>query len=240
MKKLSAILLLALAASLSVFGQSNTLSSTTLSAALTASSLVNQVTVGSAPSLTLPYEIYVDREAMRVTSVNGSVLTVVRGYNNTLVAAHNSGQIVYAGQLSWFGTADPTSGCTASALWSSPLINVETGTLWTCNSASMWAKAMLVDASAPLFNRTAVAANYTALNTDFIIAVTSTAAARTITLPAAGGLAGKVYIVKDESGGAATHNITVSGTIDGSSNATISSNYSEVRLYSNGSNWFTF
>src|SRR5687767_3600343 len=58
--------------------------------------------------------------------------------------------------------------------------------------------------------RTATAASYTALTSDYIIAVTSTAAPRTITLPAAATVAdGKVYVIIDESGGAAINNITI-------------------------------
>ena len=50
-----------------------------------------------------------------------------------------------------------------------------------------------------------------------------------------------VIIVKDETGHAATHNITINGTsgqtIDGAASVVISANYGVVRLYSNGSNW---
>ena len=93
-------------------------------------------------------------------------------------------------------------------------------------------------------NRTAVATSYTALLDDYLIGVTSTAAARTITLPARALEVGKHYVVKDESGGAAANNITIDpeGTvqIDGGATATISTNYGVVRLYSDGSKWFTW
>lgn len=95
-------------------------------------------------------------------------------------------------------------------------------------------------------NRIATAASYTVLTNDFFIGVTSTAAARTITLPTATAAgAGKVYIIKDESGAAATNNITVArsstDTIDGAISAVISTNYGVVRLYTDGSSkWFTF
>jgi hypothetical protein len=74
--------------------------------------------------------------------------------------------------------------------------------------------------------------------------VTSTAAARTITLPTAVGSAGKVYIVKDESGGALVNNITLATTggqtIDGAATIAIALNYGVARVYSDGANWFTF
>jgi hypothetical protein len=98
-----------------------------------------------------------------------------------------------------------------------------------------------------IVERTAVSANYTILASDYIVAYTSTSSAFTATLPAAAtGNAGQVWIVKDESGAAATHNITVKtsgGTIDGVAAGTgkvINTNYGVLRVYSNGTNYFTF
>ena len=92
--------------------------------------------------------------------------------------------------------------------------------------------------------RTATAVSVAAGTTDYLIGVTSTAAARTITLPTAVGSAGKTYIVKDESGGAATNNITLATTggqtIDGAATIAIAANYGVARVYSDGANWFTF
>jgi hypothetical protein len=79
-----------------------------------------------------------------------------------------------------------------------------------------------------------------------IIAVTSTAAPRIVTLPAAASSGNRIFIVKDQSGGAAANNITVkavSGTLDGVAAATgvaITTNYGYSRWYSNGTNWFSF
>jgi len=94
--------------------------------------------------------------------------------------------------------------------------------------------------------RTAVSGNYTILASDRLVAYTSTSSAFTATLPAASASnAGQEWTVKDESGGAATHNITVKtsgGTIDGTSGSTgkvISTNYGVLKVYSNGTNYFT-
>lgn len=94
--------------------------------------------------------------------------------------------------------------------------------------------------------RRAVSASYTVLSADAAtIGVTSTSSARTITLPAANTFPpGQLLIVKDESGAAATNNITVaragSDTIDGATSAVISANYGVTSLYSDGSSkWFT-
>lgn len=94
-----------------------------------------------------------------------------------------------------------------------------------------------------IVKRTATASNYNVLSTDYIIGVTSTAASRTITLPAATSTnVGQVYYVKDESGGASTNNITVNASggslIDGSSSILINQNYGLLMFYSSGSAWF--
>ena len=77
-----------------------------------------------------------------------------------------------------------------------------------------------------------------------VIGVTDTTSARTITLATADMKPGRIMIIKDETGAAATHNITVAteGTekIDGQDTITITANYGVLRVYSDGSNWFTF
>lgn len=93
--------------------------------------------------------------------------------------------------------------------------------------------------------RTATGISYTMLPADVIVGVTSTASARTITLPAATAVkAGLPYYVKDESGGAGTNNITIqragSDTVDGATSVAITANYGAKALYSDGaSKWFT-
>lgn len=90
--------------------------------------------------------------------------------------------------------------------------------------------------------RIAVQADYTLTDTDYYIGVTDTAAPRTVTLPTASGRDGRVYIIKDESGGAGTRPITVKAesgeTIDGAKTMTISTNYGVLRVISSGKNWF--
>lgn len=93
--------------------------------------------------------------------------------------------------------------------------------------------------------RTATSGNYTILSTDYYIGVTNTAAPRTISLPSAAGITGRVYVIKDESGGASLSTpITIipsgSQTIDGSAAITINSTYGKLSLISDGNNWFTF
>jgi hypothetical protein len=90
--------------------------------------------------------------------------------------------------------------------------------------------------------RTAIVADYAATDGDYYIGVVDTSQPRTVWLPAAAGRAGRVYIIKDESAGAATHPIIVKAkageTIDGAREMTIRTNYGIVRVISSGQNWF--
>jgi len=92
--------------------------------------------------------------------------------------------------------------------------------------------------------RTATAVN-TNTGNEVIIGVTSDDAVRTITIDTADIAAtNRIFIIKDEGGEAATFNITIQGeggeTIDGAGSAVIVADYGVVRLYSNGSNLFTW
>lgn len=95
--------------------------------------------------------------------------------------------------------------------------------------------------SIPPNRHTVATAAATISPTDVLVAVTNTAAAVTLTLPAANSVpSGRMIVVKDASGGAATHNITVTAAgsdhIDAGTTSVISTNYGVVRLMSNGSN----
>lgn len=144
--------------------QQNVLVQTTLSAAIpvTPSSLfsssANTVQVASATGITIAqlnptqtlniqnqWVLYIDREEMLVTGINGTTLFVTRGYNSTLAAPHVSGTMVLYGRANWFYTADPgaTPGsgtgisgvsCTAASVFVSPYLNVRTGGQWLCST----------------------------------------------------------------------------------------------------------
>lgn len=113
--------------------------------------------------------------------------------------------------------------------------------LFVDNDGKMGCDTSFVSPLVLTYKRTAVTANYAIRNTDQIIAVTSTAAARTITLPNASGIEGQVFIIKDESGACSTHNITVattnSQTIDGAATVTMANDYECLWFYSTGTGW---
>jgi len=85
---------------------------------------------------------------------------------------------------------------------------------------------------------------YTALATDYIVRCNSNGGAFAITLPTAIGFTGLQFIVKDVNGTAGTggKNITVNTTggqtIDGAATYVISTNYGDVKVFSDGANWF--
>ena len=78
---------------------------------------------------------------------------------------------------------------------------------------------------------------YTALSTDYMLAV-DVAAATVIQLPVSP--TGTVFIIKDIDGDASVNTITVSGigsTIDGSASALINVDYGSITLIFNGTEW---
>jgi len=84
---------------------------------------------------------------------------------------------------------------------------------------------------------------YTVQSTDYIIGCDIDGI--TVSLPSCSSVgAGKTYIIKDQAGSASSSNITISpsGTqkIDGQSSRTLTVSYGSVRIYTDGSNWYTW
>lgn len=81
---------------------------------------------------------------------------------------------------------------------------------------------------------------------DYIVAADSHVGTISYTLPSITDVpAGKIYIFKDESGGASFYNIAVKPalgeSLDGTTNGSsvINSDYGSVSIYSNGTDWHT-
>ena len=72
--------------------------------------------------------------------------------------------------------------------------------------------------------------------TDCYVGV-NVASASVVNLPT--GVNGQIFIIADESGAAGTNNITIVGTVDGAVNPVINTNYGSMRIYSNGTAFFT-
>lgn len=237
--------------------QTNTFSTTTLSSAVATStpgSALTTVYLASctnvvAPSLTsgtIGSALYVDRELMQTTAVASTspcVVQVQRGFGNgTRVTGHATGALVWLGKPDWYsgaavGTA-PSGSCTLANIYAYPDIHVLDGTIWGCRSDGVWGLAgPSTGAYGAIPNRTYVTTTYTATFWDYYIAVNTTGAAFTLTLPAAAAVPGKIYIIQDEGDDAGTNHLTVT-TANGC--ATISTSYGACRVISNGTAWFAF
>lgn len=130
-----------------------TVSSTTLSAALTSSSKTLTVAsatgisgrtlaqarggVGSstADNLTI---LYIDREAMEVEKVSSTTITVKRGAQGTAPAAHASAAKVWLGRAGYFGAIDRSGPCTAASETYVPVFNIHNGKQFNCGANGAW------------------------------------------------------------------------------------------------------
>ena len=131
----------------------------------------------------------------------------------------------------------PSSG--RVAILADDSVYVGNGTAWKAVDADTGV------ATAVTLRRLAVqSANGTIDQQGVVVPVDTSGSTVTITLASAAVADGVQVIVNDEQGNAGTNAITVDTeggeTIDGATSQTIGSNYGELRLYSDGSNWFTW
>lgn len=94
-----------------------------------------------------------------------------------------------------------------------------------------------------VYNRVAVASNYSITKSNYIIGVDSTSGPVTVTLPDASTLSsGQVFVVKDEGGDAFNNHITISASgsqkINNTNTAVLQVPYVSIQVYCNGSNKF--
>lgn len=88
-----------------------------------------------------------------------------------------------------------------------------------------------------------VSANTKVSGTEEVVGVDTSGGAVTVTLDSALLASGRFIDVVDVGGSAGTNSITVdtegTETIDGGTSTAIASNYGQLRLFSDGNNWFT-
>ena len=80
---------------------------------------------------------------------------------------------------------------------------------------------------------------YTIAAADYVVLI-DTSVARTTILPSAVTNPGRVLIIKDNVGSAATNNVTVAsaaGNVDGAASYTMNINWQSITVVSNGTNW---
>ena len=91
-------------------------------------------------------------------------------------------------------------------------------------------------------SRTVVSTSATIGATEHFPAADSSSGAITLTLPDTSDVAvGKIFLIKDEGGSAATNAITINTTgdvtIDGNSSISLVSDHASISVYYNGTNW---
>ena len=112
--------------------------------------------------------------------------------------------------------------------------------VWYCESntlgSPLWTRVQKIDVT------TVSTTPYAALATDTMILVNCSGGARTINLPAASGLTGKVYYIKkiDSSTNAITVDGNASEVIDGELTQTITGQYTSMSIVCDGSGWNIF
>jgi hypothetical protein len=190
----------------SAFGQTAT-TSTTLSAAVSDSS-GQQIVVASATNINAPSsshsgsKLYVDREVMDVTAVNGTTITVVRGATGTRATPHVSGATVYVGYAATQGNPDalkqyvPVFGaCTASNEVYLPRVYINSAYAGSGNIADCFGGSWQFDLNMPLYKISVApgaqrsAASPSAGNANSIVAQAGGASSNASNAGGAGGAA---------------------------------------------------
>ncbi len=125
------------------YGQATTSTTTTSVAVALGDSVVQ---VASATGITAPSNgaaanattiFLIDKEEMRVTAVNGKVITVQRGSDGSPRTSHANGATVYLGPPNYFSNYDPSGSCTSSLQVNLPLPSSSSGRIWHCVN-SVW------------------------------------------------------------------------------------------------------
>jgi hypothetical protein len=129
------------------FGQLNTFTSTTLASAVSAGATTirvasaTNIVAASIANQTNGSFLYVadpgtgQGELMKVTGVNGTIISVQRGVSG-IAGGHVSGAIVLVGRADWYSLYDPAGACTVANTVVQPWINTANGRHWLCSSVT--------------------------------------------------------------------------------------------------------
>ena len=118
------------------------------------------------------------------------------------------------------------------------------------NGHMEWAKPVIVDPAATIDvdkakKRLSITANYSVGTDDHFVGVDTTGGSVTLTLPTRAATSeGKIYIIKDEGGWAATNSIIIqtadSAKIDNLNSVALVSNYGAISIYFNATDWHIY
>jgi hypothetical protein len=157
----------------------------------------------------------------------------------TNTAAANAGTFTSKFNVTTAGAVTAASAITAGGTVSAPALS-STGTLAVSTTSTFTGVSTFtaqdvhngginINGKERIKRTTVADVAYTTLSTDYVVAYTTLTATRAVTL--ASGTAGDVLILSDESGNAGTFPITITGTVDGATNKSISTAYGVLRLY---------
>jgi hypothetical protein len=145
--RVSVVSLLAVLGIASAFAQVNTLTQTSLSAAIDSSQTT--FVVGSATGIAVTSGttngavLYIvdpgetAGELDYVTSVVGTTIGVRRGMGGTKAVAHTSGAMVLVGAPSLLYSSDPQGSCVTATTLVTPWVNVVNGRQWLCSTVTL-------------------------------------------------------------------------------------------------------
>lgn len=221
-KRLSLLTAMLVAFALPAFAQT-AVRQTTLSVAITSTN-TTQVTLASATGVTAGTGLFVDREAMSVVSISGTIAQVIRGIDGSGVGTHASTTVVYVGAPANtlgqgpFWMSDPVYGtCTATNEQYTLRINVTAGRIWKCVN-SQWA---MINNPYPgavfttLAKGTVIASATTIAPTSYMTHVSGTVEVTTITVPAGCAQTCTIVLIPDAAFTLATGgNIAEASTAD--------------------------
>lgn len=118
---------------------------TTLTAAV--DSTQRTIAVTSNTGFTVGNLVFVDTEAMEITAISGTTISVTRGAEGTAARNHANAEDVLTGSDVYFRTSDPLTrdgACTPGTgeAANAPWVNLLTGTIWKClgptGTAATW------------------------------------------------------------------------------------------------------
>lgn len=92
-----------------------------------------QLVLASVTGLVSGDELYIEREAMKIFTITGRILTVSRSFDGTRAVSHAAGTAIVGGSILLFTRTAPSGACTATTT----LLDVTTGFTWTC-TAGVW------------------------------------------------------------------------------------------------------
>ena len=192
---------------------------TTLNGAISTSA-VKVFTVLSATGITASTAsvqrfLYVDSELMQIQAISGSVVTVIRGAERTSATAHATGAPVWFGTIGGIDSSGNSFGvfldkdpvpavCIQANQAFSPIIAYKSGTIWTCvnqaftnntGNTPTWVAAGSFPVADNFPYTIMPDAAYTATLADTFIDASKMSSARTLTLPSASGIYGKVIVI---------------------------------------------